>query len=362
MSTQTIVQQDAEALFQAWPRLFAELAGKNVLITGAAGFLCAYFLDIFAHYNKTHSANPINILATDNFLAGVPARLQAFQNVPGIRIQQHDVLTSLADKTKFDYIIHGASVASPIYYRKFPIETIDANVNGTWNMLRRAQADASKAVLYFSSSEIYGDPDPAHIPTAESYWGNVSSMGPRACYDESKRLGETLAYNYFHQYQTPVKIVRPFNVYGPGQRLNDGRIVPDLMAAGLENRDIVLYSDGTPTRSFCYARDFLAGTLLVLLEGNPAEAYNVGNDEEISIREVANRMCKAAAELGRSINIAFESSADSNYLTHNPNRRCPNLGKMKAQFNWQPQVSVAEGLKRTLASYLEQSSQESLSA
>lgn len=355
MINHPILAQDCHWLQTTYPELFTELEGKDILLTGAAGFLGAYFLDIFAHYNMAHGQNPIRVFATDNYLSANPARLEAFNGVPGITLCKHSVMEPLPTHApRFDYIIHGASVASPIFYRQYPIETIEANVIGTWNLLKRAQTDASKAILVFSSSEIYGDPATDKIPTAEDYWGNVSCLGPRACYDESKRLGETLAYNFYHQHQVPAKIVRPFNVYGPGQRLNDGRIIPDLLAAAVEGRDIVLYSDGTPTRSFCYVRDFMAGTLLVMIKGAPAEPYNVGNDEELSMRHVAELMTEVAAQNGKSLGITFAKSAEAAYLTHNPNRRCPNLGKMEKAFGWRPQVMVKEGLARTLSTYLSQ--------
>jgi len=358
MKKNSILLEDAKNIFDSCGDIFSELSGKNLLITGGAGFLCSYFLDIFSIYNMQNPGKEINILATDNFLSGIPERLEAFNGIAGIEIRNHNVLKQLDEEITFDYIIHGASVASPIYYRKYPLETIDVNINGTWNMLKRAQADKSKAILYFSSSEVYGDPDPARVPSDETYLGNVETMGPRACYDESKRLGETLCYNFYHQHGVPVKVVRPFNVYGPGQNLNDERILPDLLSASIENKDIVLFSDGTPTRSFVYVRDFMKGTLGIMFNGKPAEPYNVGNDEEVSISQVAAMMCDAAKEFGRDISVKFETSQDEQYLEDNPNRRCPDLQKTKSTINWKPEIMVREGLSRTLSSYLEEETLE----
>ena len=347
------LDEDADIVISDHGQLLDALAGTHVLITGAAGFLCAYFLEIIARYNQRHEAKQIKVLATDNFLSGLPARLAEFTGNASIAIEEHDVLQPLESALEFQYIIHGASIASPVFYRRYPIETMEVNVNGTWNLLRRAVSDSSDGVLYFSSSEIYGDPSPDNIPTKESYLGNVSCIGPRACYDESKRMGETLAYNYFRQKGVPVKIVRPFNVYGPGQNLQDQRIVPDIMSAAVHGHDIRLFSDGAPTRSFCYARDFFVGAMYALVMGKPAEAYNIGNDEEISIRGVAELMAEIAGDYGRQIRVEFATSDDSDYLVHNPNRRCPDLTKAKTEFGWVPVVKVREGLRRTLASYIE---------
>jgi dTDP-glucose 4,6-dehydratase/UDP-glucuronate decarboxylase len=247
--------------------------------------------------------------------------------------------------------VHGASIASPVFYRRFPLETIDVNVTGTRLMLDLAR-NGARGLLYISSSETYGDPDPTSIPTPETYWGNVSFTGPRACYDESKRLAETICATYHRLYGTPVKIVRPFNVYGPGQRLDDGRIIPDLMSAALARRPLVLFSDGRATRSFCYVSDAIRAMLTVLLSGAEGEAYNIGNDtEEMSIGRVAECMSDVAGP--PKLPVRYEASVDSNYLTDNPQRRCPDLTKLRRLKGWTPLVSVRDGLSRTLQSYQE---------
>jgi dTDP-glucose 4,6-dehydratase/UDP-glucuronate decarboxylase len=220
-------------------------------------------------------------------------------------------------------------------------------------MLDLAQEHGSKGLLFFSSSEIYGDPDPKFIPTPEDYRGYVSCTGPRACYDESKRLGETLCISFWAQRKVPSKIVRPFNVYGPGQRLNDGRMVPDMMSAALKGGPIVLLSDGRPTRSFCYVRDFISGSLAVLVKGKPAEPYNVGNAEERSMLEAARLMAEIAGRPGRPIEVEFRKSDDAQYLIDNPNRRCPDLTKVKTDVGYEPQVDLRSGLTRTLTYYRE---------
>ena len=198
--------------------------------------------------------------------------------------------------------------------------------------------------MLLSTSEIYGDPEPAHVPTPETYPGLVSSTGPRACYDESKRFAETLAVTYFRTYGTPVRIVRPFNVYGPGLRHDDGRVVPSLVDDARRGRDLVLHSDGRPRRSFCYVTDFIVSLLRVIARGVDGEAYNVGDDrEEISMRELADRIRAVTKAPGR---VVVRASTDPDYLTDNPQRRCPDLTKLRALGGSMPCVSLEEGLAR----------------
>ncbi len=348
----SIIREDADFIVEHQKDVFDALGNARVLLTGAAGFLGSFFLDVFDAYNRRHPATPIHVVALDTFIAALPERVAHFAKNPHIALRKHDVTKPLEGSEKFDFIIHAASIASPIAYRQHPLETIDANVNGTWRMLELAQAQKSRSVLFLSSSEIYGDPDPQHIPTKETYWGNVSSTGPRACYDESKRLGETLCTTFFRQHGTPVKIIRPFNVYGPGQRLNDQRIIPDMMRDAIKGGPLVLLSDGKPTRSFCYLRDFISGCLRLFVFGQNGESYNLGNDEEISIRALAE-LVAAVAGKGKPLEVRFETSKDSDYLRDNPNRRCPDLGKAREAVGYKPIVGLREGLQRTLQSHLE---------
>ena len=217
-------------------------------------------------------------------------------------------------------------------------------------MLNLAKEQQATSMLYLSTSEIYGNPHPEFIPTPETYFGNVSSTGVRACYDESKRLAETLCMEYVRQFDTPVKIVRPFNTYGAGQRIDDKRIIPDLMLAAQNQQPIVLHSDGSPTRSFCYIRDAVIGMLLVWLSDHHGEVFNVGNDQaEISMRNLAELFCEIVNEPWAVVK--YQTSDDQHYLSDNPQRRCPDISKMGEFFGWQPQVSLEDGLRRTLRSY-----------
>src|SRR5215472_4008550 len=250
-----IIAEDVDLVLQQLGARLDMLGGTTLMITGASGFLCSYFVDVVAALNDGGLHPACRVLAVDNLLTGSFTRLRHLEAREDVRLIIHDIARPLDLEEGVDWIIHGASVASPTFYRRYPLETIDVNVSGTRHLLELARQNRVKGMLYLSTSEIYGDPDPAFIPTPEDYRGYVSATGPRACYDESKRLAETLCVTYLRLYNVPVKIVRPFNVYGPGQPLADGRIIPDLMKAALKRDPIVLFSDGRATRAFCYVTD-----------------------------------------------------------------------------------------------------------
>ena len=257
-----------------------------------------------------------------------------------------------------DYIIHAASIASPIFYRKHPIETIDANIIGLRSLLdyaleRKKNDRPISSLLFFSSSEIYGDPDYENIPTSEEYRGNVSCTGPRASYDEAKRFGETLCINFSKQYDLPIKIARPFNNYGPGLKITDTRALPDFAKNILDSNDILLFSDGSPTRTFCYITDAIIGYYKVLINGVNGDYYNIGIDSpEISIKQLAEIAIESAKELfNYKGKLVYGESSDDDYLTDNPNRRCPDITKAKTLIGYNPKIDVHEGVKRTLIWY-----------
>lgn len=343
-----IVLEDADRIVARAAPALQKLAGSTVLVTGAAGFLLSYVVDALARANETLLGEPCQILALDNLITGETARLAHLGQRPDLRFVEADVAQPVRLDEHIDYVIHGASIASPTTYRKFPLETIDVNVSGTRNLLDTARTNGARFLL-LSSSEIYGDPSPESVPTTEEYWGHVSSTGPRAPYDESKRLAETLCTTYHRLYATQVVIVRPFNVYGPRLSLDDGRVVPDFLRDALAGRPITLLSDGRPTRSFCYVTDFVSALLLLLVDGQAPQAYNVGNDEEISIHDLAQLVTTLAGSPG----VRVATSSDPDYTTDNPSRRCPDLRKTKAAIPWNPEVTLREGLTRTLAHYRE---------
>lgn len=350
MATVTsIIHEDAARIAAQMQGDLEVLEGTTILLTGAAGFLGAYLLDVLADWNAGRP-RPARILALDNNLVGLPERVAHLRGRADIRFVTHDLRQPFDPGEPVHAILHCAGVASPTFYRKYPLETIDVNVDGTRHLLELCRTHPVKAMLHLSTSEIYGDPAPEAIPTREDYRGFVSCTGPRACYDESKRLSETLCVIYHQAYGVPVKVGRPFNVYGPGQRIDDRRIVPDLMQSVLAGEPIVLLSDGRATRSFCYIRDAAKAMLAILLKGKAGEAYNLGNDqEELSMRQVAETLKEVA---GHPQPIAFRTSPDPHYLSDNPQRRCPDLSRLKA-LGYAPEVMIAEGLARTLASYRE---------
>jgi UDP-glucuronate decarboxylase len=252
-----IIEGDLAYMTERLGDTLTPLEGKRLLITGGAGFLGYYLVQLILFHNRDcEQAKLIDLTVWDNYIRGVPAWLEALENESSLTLKKHDITHPLpADMGAFEYIIHAASIASPMYYRKYPIETMDANVHGLRYLLDYCleQRDTEKPVegfLFFSTSEIYGDPTPENIPTPETYQGRVSCTGPRACYDESKRYGETLCINFAQQYGLPIKMARPFNNYGPGLKVTDKRVLPDFARNVLNNEDIVMLSDGSPTRTF----------------------------------------------------------------------------------------------------------------
>jgi dTDP-glucose 4,6-dehydratase/UDP-glucuronate decarboxylase len=339
------------------------LAGRKVLVTGGAGFLGYLLVHTLSAIGHGDGRDAVDLTIYENFVRGRKAWLDELAGRPNVEVVEHDVSRPLpADLPRFDYVVHAASIASPTFYRQFPIETIDANVNGIRSLLDEARrrldvGDPMSGILFFSTSEIYGDPTPDAIPTDESYRGFVSCTGPRACYDESKRLGETLCVNFARQYGVQVATARPFNNYGPGLGINDRRVIPDLARNLLADEDLVLLSDGSATRTFCYVADAVAGYLKVLVRGRAGEAYNIGTEApEISMRDLAESLAEVGRELlGYSGRVVTTVSDDADYLVDNPNRRCPNITKARTELAYEPSVGLHDGLRNAVIWYRENS-------
>ena len=300
----TVVQRDLEHICAGLEDELETMRGKRLLVTGGAGFLGHYFVQAILHANRRPGRAPIALTVYDSFIRGVPGWLTAAQADPTLQVVRHDMTRPLpADMADHEFVIHAASIASPTYYRRDPIGTMDANVNGLRALLDHARAQQQRkrpveGFLFLSSSEIYGDPTPEDIPTPETFRGYVSCTGPRACYNEAKRYGETLCVNFAGQLGIPVRMARPFNNYGPGLKITDRRVLPDFARDIMAGRDIVLLSDGSPRRTFCYVADAVIGYYKILVKGRSGEAYNIGVETpEVSMLEVAERLAGLARDL-----------------------------------------------------------------
>ena len=361
-NAKSIIDTDLDYIADQLQQEFSAMAGSNLLITGGAGFLGHYLVQSVLHWNKRADANgPIKVTVYDNFMRGNPDWMTALDGDANFESRVHDMSLPLPDDMQdFQYIIHAATIASPHYYRKYPIATMDANINGLRFLLdysRQLVADGKefRGFMFYSTSEIYGDPTPENIPTTEEYRGNVSCTGPCACYDESKRYGETLCVNYANQYDLPIRITRPFNNFGPGLKISDKRVIPDFARDILNERNIVMLSDGAPTRTFCYVADAVIGHYKVLVNGRDGEPYNIGIDQpEISVTELAELIVAEARSLfGYEGMVVHKTSEDKDYLVDNPNRRCPDISKARRELGYAPQITIEEGLRRSLIWYSE---------
>lgn len=342
-TAQEIVDQDLTYITDALRDEFARIRGERLLIVGGAGFLGYYLVQSAVRAG-------IDVTVYDNFSRGTPDWLLSLGNVTTVK---HDITHPMPSDADFGYLIHAGSIASPTFYRNYPIETMDANVNGLRNLLDYSVGRGVKGFLFYSSSEIYGDPAPEHIPTPEDYRGYVSCTGPRACYDEAKRYGETLCVNFARVHGVPVKAARPFNNYGPGLKITDRRVIPDFVRDVLAGRDIVMLSDGSPMRTFCYVADAVIGYYKILVNGRPGEAYNVGVETpEISMADLAERIVALGRDLfGYSGKVVRETSADADYLIDNPNRRSPVIAKARTELGYDPRIGIDEGLRRSMLWY-----------
>jgi UDP-glucuronate decarboxylase len=334
---------DAKEIAELLGDVANDFAGKTVLMAGGMGFLGRYFQSAFAYLNENVLDRPCELIVADNLITSGDAG-KALSKSGHVSFIETDVAQGIMHDGPLDYVINLAGIASPYYYRAYPIETLDVAVNGTRKLLDLA-ADKNARFTFFSSSEIYGDPDPKHIPTAESYRGNVSCRGPRACYDESKRLGETLCYVYHDKFGVPTNTIRPFNVYGPGMQETDYRVLPNFASCIKGNRPLKVYGSGDQTRTFCYVTDAINGFLRVVARGVPGEAYNIGNPKpEISVLELVEQIENI---LGTPVRKEIVEYPDS-YPADEPNRRCPDITKARRQLDFTPRVTIDEGLRRFL--------------
>jgi dTDP-glucose 4,6-dehydratase len=306
----------------------ADIQGKRVLITGAAGFLGSHLCDRFI-------AEGCKVVGMDNLITGSLSNIEHLFGNEYFEFYHHDVSKFVFVPGELDYILHFASPASPIDYLKIPIQTLKVGSLGTHNLLGLARVKKAR-MLIASTSEVYGDPT-VH-PQNEDYWGNVNPIGPRGVYDEAKRFQEaiTMAYHTFHGLET--RIVRIFNTYGPRMRLNDGRALPAFMGQALRGEDITVFGDGSQTRSFCFVDDLIDGIYRLLLS-DYAYPVNIGNPDEISIRDFAEEIIRLT---GTQQKIIYKPLP-----TDDPKQRQPDISRAKELLQWEPKVSRSEGMKKT---------------
>ncbi len=302
----------------------------RVLVAGGSGF-------IGGHLCRRLIGDGHEVVCVDNLVTGSLDNVEDLLGHP--RFSFHRVDVAEAPSVDVDLVMHLASPASPVDYDRLPLETMHANSVGTGRLLAIAR-DANARLIFVSTSEVYGDP--LVHPQPEGYWGNVDPIGPRACYDESKRFGEALVTSWRRVHGVRAAIVRLFNTYGPGMRMDDGRVVPELISRALDGRPVTLHGDGSQTRSFIYVSDLVEGLMCVARDVDlDGQVLNIGNPTEITIAEMARRIIAAT---GSGSPIALSPSRDGD-----PQRRKPDIARMTARYGWIPTVSLDEGLERTVA-------------
>lgn len=301
----------------------------HFVVAGAAGF-------VGSHLCERLLADGHAVLAVDNFITGSPRNLAHLRESARFSFLEHDVCRTITVPGAVDVVMNLASPASPKDYFEHPLETLDVGSNGTRNLLELARAHGARSLLA-STSECYGDPD-VH-PQREDYWGNVNPVGPRSCYDEAKRFAEAVTMAYHRKYGMTTQIARIFNTYGPRMKLDDGRVVPNLIDQALQGRPLTVYGDGSQTRSFCYVSDLVDGLIRLSLSGEPYPV-NLGNPHEMTVLEFAEAV---RAATGSQSPIEFKPLP-----VDDPRRRRPDISKAKKLLDWSPGVPFAEGLRRTV--------------
>jgi len=300
---------------------------KRHLVTGGAGFLGSHLIDKLMNQGD-------QVICLDNFYTGTKSNVESWIRNPKFNLISHDVTEPI--KLEVDNIWHLACPASPLHYQSNPIKTAKTSFIGTLNMLGLAKRTKAK-ILFTSTSEIYGDPE-IH-PQPESYKGSVNTIGIRSCYDEGKRVAETLCFDYKRMHSIDIKVMRIFNTYGPRMLPNDGRVVSNFIVQALEGEPLTIYGDGTQTRSFCYVDDLING-MMKLMESNKSGPINIGNDKEFTIIELAK---KIRDKINPSLEIIFKPLPQDD-----PLQRKPVLDRALKELNWHPKIELDEGLNKTI--------------
>jgi UDP-glucuronate decarboxylase len=310
----------------------------RILVTGGAGF-------IGSHLVEQLLAEGHEVLSLDNYFTGNKANLRHLLHLTKLELIRHDVVNPIM--LEVDQIYHLACPASPVHYQYNPVKTIKTNVMGTLNMLGLAKRVKAR-ILLASTSEIYGDPQ-VH-PQREDYWGNVNCLGPRSCYDEGKRVAETLMMDYHRQNGVDIRIARIFNTYGPRMAVNDGRVVSNFCVQALTGQDITIYGDGSQTRSFCYISDLVDGLIRLMSREACHEPVNLGNPEEFTILELAQKILSMTQG---SVQLVFRPLPPDD-----PVKRRPDITRAQEFLGWQPTVPLTSGLKKTIPYFKEKLFQE----
>lgn len=325
------------------------LSGKTILITGANGIIASFLIETLIFLIKSNKIRNTKIIALVRNKEKAEIRFKDYVNSPYIIFLVQDVCEPILIYENINIIIHAASQASPKYYSTDPVGTINPNIIGTTNLLRLAKELHTENFIFFSSAEVYGDIQNKSQISEEDF-GIINPTDLRSCYAESKRMGESICYSWYHQFKIPIKIIRPFHTYGPGMSLDDGRIFADFVSDIIKNRNLLIKSDGQARRAYCYLKDAILGCFYVILKGQNGEAYNIGNpSQEYSVKELATILVKLFPEkfLSIEINPLFNSSS---YIPSKINRFLPNIDKLSA-LGWNPTTSISTGFKKTILSY-----------
>lgn len=342
-----IIEEDLQYIVNSslpWHRF----EGKTILISGANGFLPAYMVETILYLNEHQFSKKAHIIAIVRSENNARSRFGSLLQNPSLQLVVQDICEPYTTDVNIDFIIHAASQASPKYYAIDPVGTLSANILGTLHLLNLAREKQVEAFLFFSSGEVYGELEEKFIPTKETYYGYTDPMNVRSCYGESKRMAENMCVSWFHQYQVPTRIVRPFHTYGPGMKLDDGRVFADFVHNLVTKQDIVMKSDGSSRRAFCYLADATIGFFTVLFKGANAEAYNVGNEQgELSIMELAETLVSLFPD--DKIRVIKETRNDS-YLVSKIHRNCPDITKAR-DLGWSPAIGIEAGFRRTVLSF-----------
>jgi nucleoside-diphosphate-sugar epimerase len=328
---------------------FEKFANKNILITGANGFLPAYLVETLLFLNSIKKLN-LKVYGLVRSLDKAKIRFSEYLNDFALQFIHQDVSEPLKLNDPIHYIIHAASQASPKYYKTDPVGTLKANVMGTLQLLEFARIQKLESFLFFSSGEVYGQVPNELIPIKETSYGYIDLQDVSSCYAESKRLCENACVAYLSQFQVPAKIVRPFHTYGPGMALDDGRVFSDFVNNILKNENIIMKSDGSARRAYCYLADATLAFLTILLKGKNGQAYNVGNpNAEVSVLELAEELISIFADKKLQVE-KIHRAANDNYMPSPITRNSPDISKISA-LGWTPKYTIKSGFKRTVESF-----------